>query len=158
MPPNVRLIVGRRIRELRQKKGWSQEQLAEHADLDRTYVGRVERGEKNIGIEELLRLSVALGVSVTAVLAMTMDSAQVAGRSDARENAMGLVDEYRMLFGSRNCRERESLEKMLVSGADWTPQAAQHLARLAREYGAFMLRNALAVSVALRIEDGELGF
>ena len=68
MPPNVRLIVGRRIRELRNKKGWSQEQLAEHADLDRTYVGRIERGEKNIGIENLSRLAKTLGAPTSSLV------------------------------------------------------------------------------------------
>jgi transcriptional regulator with XRE-family HTH domain len=57
MPEDVRKLVGRRIRHFREKKGWSQEKLAEMADLDRTYVGRIERGEKNIGVENLVRLA-----------------------------------------------------------------------------------------------------
>jgi len=53
--------VGHRIRELRQKKGWSQEKLAEEAGLHRTYIGQVERGEKSIGIGNLFRIAAALG-------------------------------------------------------------------------------------------------
>ena len=47
---------------------------------------------------------------------------------------------------------------MLVKEAEWTPEAAADLLRPARDYGSFMLRNALAISLALDIEDGELGF
>jgi transcriptional regulator with XRE-family HTH domain len=43
MPEDVRKLVGRRIRHFREKKGWSQEKLAEMSDLDRTYIGRIER-------------------------------------------------------------------------------------------------------------------
>jgi len=52
----------------------------------------------------------------------------------------------------------DSLEEALMDEAEWTAEAAEHLVWLARAYGSFMLRNALAVSLALEIEDGELGF
>ena len=67
MPQNIRKLVGLRIRKLREDKGWSQEKLAEKADLHRTYIGQVERGEKNIGIENLVRIAQAIG-SKTATL------------------------------------------------------------------------------------------
>jgi transcriptional regulator with XRE-family HTH domain len=63
MPESVVRKVGHRIRELRQKKDWSQEKLAEEAGLHRTYIGQVERGEKSIGVENLFRLASALGVA-----------------------------------------------------------------------------------------------
>ena len=44
MPDNVVRKVGRRIRELRRQKGWSQEKLAEEASLHRTYIGQVVEG------------------------------------------------------------------------------------------------------------------
>ncbi len=53
--PRFRLTIGRRIRLIRQQRGWSQEVLAELADLDRSYVGAVERGEHNIGIDSVTR-------------------------------------------------------------------------------------------------------
>jgi len=68
MPENVVRKVGRRIRELRQKKGWSQEKLAEEARLHRTYIGQVERGEKSIGVENLFRIAVALHVKAAVLL------------------------------------------------------------------------------------------
>ncbi len=49
------------IRELRTSRGWSQEQLAEHCGLHRTYVGAVERAERNITLRSLSKLAQALG-------------------------------------------------------------------------------------------------
>jgi transcriptional regulator with XRE-family HTH domain len=65
---NIKKTVGRSIRVLREKRGWSQEKLAEMADLDRTYVGRIERGEKNLGIENLARFAHTLGVRPAVLL------------------------------------------------------------------------------------------
>lgn len=56
--------VGRRIRELRNGLGISQEELAARSDLHRNYVGSVERGERDIGITALARISAALGLSL----------------------------------------------------------------------------------------------
>ena len=60
--------LGLRIRQLRERSGVSQEELAHRAELDRTYVGGVERGERNLGTLNLLRLAAALGVSASALL------------------------------------------------------------------------------------------
>jgi len=52
----------------------------------------------------------------------------------------------------------EGIKKQLVNNGKWSHQASEHLLDLAINYGSFMLRNALALSLALQIEDGELGF
>jgi len=54
---------GSRLRQLRRDKGLSQEALALAAAMDRTYVGGVERGERNISLINIWRLSEALGVA-----------------------------------------------------------------------------------------------
>ncbi len=72
------------------------------------------------------------------------------------ENVGLLVEEYRVLIA--NTDSLKSLEATLVADGDWTREAATHLVRLARLYGSFMLRNALAISLVLEIEDGELAF
>jgi len=53
------------MRERRKALGWSQEELAHRADVDRSYVGGVERGERNITFLMLCRLSAALEFSVS---------------------------------------------------------------------------------------------
>jgi transcriptional regulator with XRE-family HTH domain len=59
---DVKVPFGKRIRELRKLRGWSQEELALRVDLDRSYVGGVERGERNISLENICLISAALGV------------------------------------------------------------------------------------------------
>lgn len=53
---------GLRVRTLRLDAGLSQEQLAEHAGLHRTYVSSLERGQRNVGLDNILKLASALGV------------------------------------------------------------------------------------------------
>lgn len=54
---------GERLRQLRKKNGLSQETLALACDLDRTYIGGVERGERNISLINIYKIADALGVS-----------------------------------------------------------------------------------------------
>lgn len=54
--------VGSAVREARHRRGWSQEQLAEATGLHRTYVGSLERGERNVGVLNLYLLADALAV------------------------------------------------------------------------------------------------
>ena len=53
---------GERVRELRKQKGLSQESLALACGLDRTYIGGVERGERNISLINIYKIAAALGV------------------------------------------------------------------------------------------------
>ncbi len=58
----------RRLRELRFKKGWSQETLAAQAGLHRTYISGIERAERNIGLDNVEKLADAFGISVDELL------------------------------------------------------------------------------------------
>jgi len=56
---------GRRLRELRQARGLSQEALALEADLDRTYVSGIERGKRNISLRNIEVLARTLGITLS---------------------------------------------------------------------------------------------
>jgi transcriptional regulator with XRE-family HTH domain len=59
--------LGKRIRQRRKGFGWSQEELALVAEIDRSYVGGVERGQRNITFTVLCRLCVALRCDVATL-------------------------------------------------------------------------------------------
>lgn len=60
-----RAAFGAVVRQCRVDRGWSQEALAEESGLHRNYVGGIERGERNVGLDNVLRLAAALEVRVT---------------------------------------------------------------------------------------------
>lgn len=54
---------GKRVKKMRVAKGWSQEELAKRAKLHRTYIGSVERNERNISLINIERIAKAFGVA-----------------------------------------------------------------------------------------------
>ena len=61
---DIRHAFGRRVRGLRHKRGLSQEALAFRCGLDRTYFGGVERGERNISLQNIDRIARGLGLPI----------------------------------------------------------------------------------------------
>jgi XRE family transcriptional regulator, regulator of sulfur utilization len=59
---------GAAVRELREARAWSQEQLAEHAGLNRSYVGEIERGSAIASIVTVDKLAAAFGVPIASLL------------------------------------------------------------------------------------------
>ncbi|PJF27811.1 MAG: XRE family transcriptional regulator, partial [Phototrophicales bacterium] len=57
-------IFGKIIAFLRKNRGWSQEDLASRANLHRTYIGSIERGEQNISLKNIIRLTEAFDISL----------------------------------------------------------------------------------------------
>ena len=66
---DIRLLVGKRVKELRNNMGISQEELADMVCLDRTYITSVERGKRNISIVNVEKLAKALQVSLAEFFA-----------------------------------------------------------------------------------------
>jgi transcriptional regulator with XRE-family HTH domain len=64
------VALGRAIRELRARRGWSQEGLAFHARLHRNYIGAIERGEINPTLRTLLALERGLRVPLSELMAV----------------------------------------------------------------------------------------
>jgi transcriptional regulator with XRE-family HTH domain len=63
------VALGRAIRELREQRGFSQEDLAHEAGMHRTYVGGIERGERNVSFANIVRLANALQVPTSLLFA-----------------------------------------------------------------------------------------
>ena len=63
--PKYRKILGENIRTHRRNAGWSQEKLAEKADLHHNYIGDIERGEENVSVDALMRIAVAMKISLS---------------------------------------------------------------------------------------------
>jgi transcriptional regulator with XRE-family HTH domain len=59
---------GLRLSEIRKSRGWSQERLATESGLARSYVGGVERGQRNIALRNICKLAGALGLSPSVLL------------------------------------------------------------------------------------------
>jgi len=65
--PNPLKVLGERIREMRKVKNLTQEDLAYESDIDRSYIGGVERGERNLSFDKLCQIANALGCDVAAL-------------------------------------------------------------------------------------------
>jgi transcriptional regulator with XRE-family HTH domain len=61
-------LFGKRVRELRLERKLSQESLAELADLHRNYIGGIERGERNVGLLNVVAIAKALNVTPSVLL------------------------------------------------------------------------------------------
>ena len=64
---DIAKVLGQRIRNYRNSKGLSQEKLAELSGCHPTYIGQIERGEKNATIESIEKISVALDISLSGL-------------------------------------------------------------------------------------------
>lgn len=65
---NILIKFGERVREIRKEKGLSQEELAHKADLHRTYIGMIERAEKNITLINIEKIANALEIDLKKLL------------------------------------------------------------------------------------------
>lgn len=63
-----KIAFGKRVRLFRSRLEWSQEELAHESGLHRTYVGGVERGERNVSLTNICRLATALGVTPSKLM------------------------------------------------------------------------------------------
>lgn len=98
---NLPESVGSRIRELRKAKGWTQEQLAEAASLHYSYIGGVERGDRNISLETLEKIIAAFQIPAEEIFRFEDDT-------DRRK----ALDELVTLISGRSTEEIAALTKI----------------------------------------------
>lgn len=68
MREDPRILFGRRVASIRREKGWSQETLSLESGIARSYLGGVERGQRNIALVNICKLAAALQVSAGELL------------------------------------------------------------------------------------------
>lgn len=95
-------IIGQRIRNYRTQKGLSQERLAELAGCHPTYIGQLERGEKNATLESVEKIASAMDISLSELF-------DKLGKSGSNNIAAKCYD----LVASKNEAEQKQLYKML---------------------------------------------
>ena len=72
--------LGQRVRSLRTKRGYSQESFADHCGVHRTFMGTIERGETNLSLLNLARVSSALGITLSQLLSGVEKTAKEAAK------------------------------------------------------------------------------
>lgn len=65
---DIRVRFGLRVRELRKQQGYSQESFAHACELDRTYIGGIERGERNVALLNIERIAQTLEISLAELM------------------------------------------------------------------------------------------
>ena len=98
-------ILGQRIRNYRTAKGLSQEKLAELAGCHPTYIGQIERGEKNATIESMEKIATALQISLSTLFEKI---------GQATDGTRDIPLECYELLASKTREEQEQLYRILL--------------------------------------------
>lgn len=106
---------GQRVRLLRKRRGWSQEELASRASLHPTYIGSIERGERNVSLINLAKLATAFEISLAVLLSLPQDSNQAQNEeAPAERKIRELVagsDQLAIAFFQTFCQNCETLKR-----------------------------------------------
>ena len=102
---DIAKAVGQRIRNYRTKKGFSQEKLAELSGCHPTYIGQLERGEKNATLESIERITAALGITLSKLFE------KLGGQEDDTKDIPLACYEF---LSAKSKEEQEQLYKILL--------------------------------------------
>ena len=102
---DITKVLGQRIRNYRTAKGLSQEGLAELSGCHYTYIGQLERGEKNATVESIEKIAVALDVSLSELFE------KLGGREDGSQEIPLACYEF---LSSKSREEQEHLYRILL--------------------------------------------
>lgn len=104
---NIRTKLGRRVRDLRTRQRWSQDKLGEQANLHPTYIGGIERGERNVSLLNLAKLSEAFHMTLAELLHFS--------EKDHNDKAIQVLiageDELALAFYAAFCQKCQSLKR-----------------------------------------------
>lgn len=92
--------IGERLRSYRNQNGWSQEELAERAGLHPTYIGQLERGEKNATLDTISKVAIALNISLAELfenIALSPDSTNIPSKCYSIIQQQPLKDQEALL-------------------------------------------------------------
>ena len=105
-PVNGRVLLAVNLRRLRGDRALSQEALADRAGIHRTYVGSVERAERNIAIDNICRLAWALGVDVRELLSPARMPAREYGTAGRRTGVLKVSEGAKHQWSGRSASRR----------------------------------------------------
>ena len=115
---NITEILGQRIRYYRKQKNISQEQLAKLADLHPTYIGQIERGEKNASIETIYNIAQGLQIPIVQLLEKIEEYPQNAPTSlnmtHASSSSTNIPLQAYELFSSQSKEHQKRLYNILI--------------------------------------------
>lgn len=89
-------FLGKRIKEERLKLNFTQEQLAEYTDISTAYMGQIERGERNVTLDTLLRISNRLDVSIDYLL---KDSVNI--------DSDNIIEQFKQLIDGKSLNHKQ---------------------------------------------------
>lgn len=120
--PNVRVQLGRRVRDLRRQRQLTQERLADRAELSTRFLGQVERGEANPSLVAMDAIAAALDVEFRELLQfeesrIRVSTGRAAGGGEARER----IVEY---LSGRSPGDLERAMRILAAALEDTPEVS----------------------------------
>ncbi|WP_047155039.1 helix-turn-helix domain-containing protein [Aneurinibacillus tyrosinisolvens] len=104
-------IIGERLRNFRKERGLSQEELAYLASLHSTYIGQLERGEKNVTIESLEKITRALGISLEELFRYV--------QSTEKQRETSVLIEIISRLQGRSLEDQKTILKLLDLLTEW---------------------------------------
>lgn len=104
-------LIGENIRLLRKKRGLSQEQLAFRADINASYMGQVERGEKNPTIDVLSKIALALQTPIEQIVNVISITHEADHNDDNDEN--GYANKIAHQLNGLSLKEQEAVYKFV---------------------------------------------
>jgi transcriptional regulator with XRE-family HTH domain len=127
-------VLGKRVHDLRAAREWSQEEFAHVSGLHRTYIGQIERGEKNISFDNLLKVSGVLGVTVSELLSGIEDGGSRESKSRPEPGIQKAPHEDHRMFEIQKLVTRLGVQRAAMDRTITTPPRSVTLLRSEKRF------------------------